>query len=358
LLVIVADDSRWSGGRAVASRPDPELYPELAKAVQGGEVLLLDKAVPRDLAYYRRLAPAVVFVVTPDYTHSSICETHLDRASTIFVEKPFDADWQNVQRLLAARGRAALDTQIYALDHYRSYAWRLKERRPCGTSLLEAATAHLGGALRSVRFCMTETKEIEKERKRALQYGLMLDLLPHCLGMLAFFGSLSSVDELEIRDVARYRDAPIESETYAAVRFTFEDYSGNRWRVPCSAWVGKGLSKERKYFEVTGRNGNTLLVAFKKTLWMSPDGEDQEVYPGIWFVKPGQPLQNPMALEQGSTRYTQLLLDLVTGERQAITSAMPLVAGEEIVRTLDSLWNAIQARPTWHDHEVGALDCF
>jgi predicted dehydrogenase len=214
------------------------------------------------------MRPGVVFIITPDYTHSALCRAHLDRALTIFVEKPFDANWENVRALLEARGRAALDTEIYALDHYRFYSWRLKETNPkSGKNLLEEATDWLGGALREARFCMTETGPVEPHRIRALQFGLMLDMLPHCFGMLAFFGRLDSVDEFEVLEVGRYEGAPIPNETYAHVRFTFEDYSDNGWRVPCEAWLGKGLRISRKYFEVVGKSGRSVLIALGKTTW-------------------------------------------------------------------------------------------
>jgi len=223
-------------------------------------VLFLDKADPFHLQRYERLRPGVVFIVTPDYTHSALCRAHLDRALTIFVEKPFDANWENVRALLETRGRSTLDTEIYALDHYRFYSWHLRD-------LLEEATAWLGGALREVRFFMTETGPVEPHRIRALQYGLMLDMLPHCFGMLAFFGKLESVDEFEVLEVGRYEGAPIPNETYAHVRFTFEDYSNNGWRAPCEAWVGKGLKISRKYFEVVGKSGRSVLIALGDTTW-------------------------------------------------------------------------------------------
>ena len=165
----------------------------------------------------------------------------MDRAPTVFVEKPFDANYQNVRELLQARGLATLDTEIYAMDHYRFYAWRLKEETSSQPPLLARATEWLGGALRGSRFCMVESGPVEANRVRSVQFGLMLDMLPHCYAMLAFFGKLDSVDELEVLDVGRYGRAPITSETYARVAFTFEDYSNNGWRVPCEAWIGKGL---------------------------------------------------------------------------------------------------------------------
>jgi predicted dehydrogenase len=358
LKVIIADDSRWhTPGGSPPVIPNSQHYPKLADAIQAQEILFLDKAAPADLRFYRGLNPGVVFIITPDYTHSRLCQSYLNRAPTVFVEKPFDANWKNVRALLEARGRAKLDTQIYALDHYRFYAWRLKEPAPSGKTLLEEATDWLGGALRTVRFFMTEEKPVEPNRVRTLQYGLLLDLLPHCFGMLSFFGQLDSVDEFEVVDVGRYRGASIPNETFAHVHFTFEDYSNNGWRVPCEAWVGKGLEKGRKYVEVIGRNGNSILITFGDTNWRDPTQGDQKIAGGIFFVSKGQ-LTKKAGLAPSGSRYAQLFVDMVTGERKAIISAMPLIAGERIVHALDRFWTAIQTRSTWCSYEIGDLDCF
>lgn len=368
--VIIADDSRWhSPGKKPPVKPNPQIYPDLLRVIDHGlnhgksygiapqgvtvtprPVTFWDKAYLFDFKKYQCLRPGVVFIVTPDYTHSALCRAHLDRVLTIFVEKPFDANWGNVRTLLEARGRAALDTEIYALDHYRFYAWPLRD-------LLKDATAWLGGALREARFCMTETGPVEPHRIRALQYGLMLDMLPHCFGMLAFFGKLESVDEFEVLEVGRYEGAPIPNETYVHVHFTFEDYSENGWRVPCETYIGKGLEKDRKYFEVVGKSGNSVLIALtsKKTWWRSDQG-DQEVEGGIYFVGAGGAMTKKADLDPD--RYKQLLLDLITGELKAIVCAMPLVAGERIVHALDRFWNAIQACIPWQDYKIGRRDCF
>jgi len=380
LSVIIADDSRWhSPGKKPPVKPDPEIYRNLRRVVDHGlnqnvsyniapqgvkvtprPVLFLDKADPSHLRRYERMRPnvGIVFIVTPDYTHSTLCRAHLDRAPTIFVEKPFDANWENVRALLEARGRAALDTEIYALDHYRFYSWRLKETNPKSRkSLLEEATDWLGGALREARFCMMETGPVEPHRIRALQFGLMLDMLPHCFGMLAFFGRLDSVDEFEVLEVGRYEGAPIPNETYAHVRFTFEDYSDNGWRVPCEAWLGKGLRISRKYFEVVGKSGRSVLIALGKTTWQCRQTRrDQSIDGGIYFVDENGNL-NPQA-PLDPDRYKQLFVDLITGELKAIVCAMPLVDGEQIVHALDRFWNATQAHSPWRPYKFGELDCF
>jgi len=376
--VIIVDDSRWhSPGKTPPVRPDPKIYSNLRRAIDHGlnhgvsyniapkkgvpvtpgPVTFLDKASPHHLQRYQLLRPGIVFIVTPDYTHSSLCQAHLSRAPTIFVEKPFDANWENVRELLEARGRMGPVTEIYALDHYRFYSWRLRD-------LLEDATEWLGGTLKEVRFCLVEDKPVEAHRIRALQFGLLLDLLPHCLGLVAFFGKLNTLDEFEVLDVGRYEGAPIPSETYTHVRFTFEDYSDNGWRVPCEAWVGKGLRPVRKYFEVVGKSGCSVLVALGDTTWRY-QGEDRPIRGGIYFVdehgdfidKQRRRTNNPRA-SIDKDRYKQLFLDLITGERKAIVCAMPLEAGEQIVYALDKFWKAVQEHSPWQSYRLGEFDCF
>ena len=377
--VLVTDDSRWhSPGEEPPVKPNPQIYPDLRRVIDEGlnqgksydiapkgvrveprKVTFLDKADNAHLDRYQQLRPGIVFIVTPDYTHSALCRAHLDRASTIFVEKPFDANWENVRALLEARGRAALDTEIYALDHYRFYSWLLRD-------WLEEATHWLGGALREARFCMTEEKPVESYRIRSLQYGLMLDMLPHCFGMLAFFGKLESVDEFEVLEVGRYEGAPIPNETYVHVRFTFEDYSENGWRVPCEAWVGKGLKPSRKYFEVVGRSDRSVIIALSDNTTWRWQGRNRSLEKGgIYFVdengdfidEQGRKTEDPRA-PLDKDRYKQLFLDLITGERKAIVCVMPLADGERIVHALDRFWNAIQACSPWRPYELERFDCF
>jgi len=375
--VIVVDDSRWhSPGEKPPVKPDEKLYPDLRRAIDRGLnqgksygivprgvtvtprlVTFLDKADPAHFQRYQRLRPGIVFIVTPDYTHSVLCQTHLNHAPTIYVEKPFDANWENVRELLEARGRMGPGTEIYALDHYRFYSWRLRE-------VLEDATGWLGGALKETKFYLTEDKPVEAHRIRALQFGMLLDLLPHCLAMVAFFGKLDTLDEFEVLEVGRYEGAPIPSETYAHVRFTFEDYSDNSWRVPCEAWVGKGLRPGRKYFEVVGKSGRSVLIALGDTTWRY-QGEDRPIRGGIYFVdehgdfidEQRRRTNNPRA-PIDKDRYKQLFLDLITGERKAIVCAMPLEAGEQIVYALDKFWKAVQEHSPWQSYRLGEFDRF
>jgi len=118
------------------------------------------------------------------------------------------------------------------------------------------------------------------------------------------------------------------------------------------------LRKGRKYFEVIGKNGNSVLIALtpRERTWWRPDQNDQEVEGGIYFVGAGGAMTKKANLDPD--RYKQLFLDLITGELKAIVCAMPLVAGERIVHALDRFWNAVQAYSPWRPYKLGEFDCF
>jgi predicted dehydrogenase len=358
VTVTIADDSRWHGtALSPATSVVPPRYTNIRRLVDAGKILYLDKANPLHYERYRaRRDIAVVFVFTPDFTHADLARGHLDRSPTIFVEKPFDAALENVRALLEARSLALLDTEIYSIDHYRFYAWRLKEEQEGGT-LLEQATDWLGGAVASAEFCLLESGPVDPHRARTLQFGLTLDLLPHGLALLGFFGGLDSIDELKILDAARYEDAPIANETFARVRFTFEDYSGSGNRVPCTATVGKALQLDRKYFQVTGVSGNGILISLGTTApthWWHPSRGSVEVEGGIYFVHANGSLTRKADLD--TSRYRKLIADLVEGSRDAIGCAMPLRAGAIIVRSLDRIRNAIPGPDQLRTYDAGGFD--
>ena len=353
ILAVVADDSRWySPGGPPPDHLPPRTFPRLREAAVSERLLYLDKARPEDRALHELLRPSVVFVVTPDYTHSAVVAAHLDRAMAVFVEKPFDANIENVLQLLQKRGLARRSTQVFALDHYRSYARHLKRTDGTAPSVLERATEHLGGGLSWARFVMTEAGPVDALRVRSLQFGMVLDLLPHGLAVLAFFGRLDSIDEIRVVEAARYENASISTETFAHVKFTFEDYSGNGWHVPCDVHVGKGLRKNRNYFEVTGLSGNSLVIAFKNTHWLC-GSEDRELAKGIYFVNGNDPR---LVENVDPARYEGLIKDLVGGGSRAAPSVMPLAAGVETVRALDRIWNAVQAHTPWSTYPIGKKD--
>lgn len=407
LVVYYADDTTWKG-----SPPDwvvsKELRPweiylvktnleDLAKylmlrpytvpeKLQPWEIYL-DKSNPEDLAKYSMLRPDAVFVVTPDFTHSQIASQWLDKTPLIFIEKPFDSQVGNVEELrLDLQQRSA--TQIFGLDHYQFYALPVHDQRP-------EIDRHLGGALRKVEFYMTEDRRIEPGRAKSLQYGLTLDMLPHLIALLTYFGDIGKIDEIKVVEAGRYdpmeagpRDGTngedisksFHSETYSRVEFTFQDHSGNGFRVPCKAVVGKGFASEVKYMEVTGINGNAIRI----DLMQKPaDGAPDYPWDSLFFLQgnpkpefeetaisevkdPYQPERTLRILRDESSgaqprfhhplfrrRYEKLLDDLLNDTVTAIPSTLSLEGGRDVVRALDRIWWAIQSsKQSWKKYQL------
>lgn len=379
LVVFYADDTSWKDQRPDWANP---------AGLQPWEIYL-DKSNAEDLAKYSMLRPDAVFVVTPDFTHSQIASHWLDKTPLVFVEKPFDSQVGNVEQLrLDLKQRSA--TQIFGLDHYQFYALPVHDQR-------QEIDRHLGGALRKVEFYLTESRAIEEGRARSLQYGLTLDLLPHLIALLTYFGDVSKIDEIKVVEAGRYdpmEDAPREgtkgkdisesfhSETYSRMQFTFQDNSGNGFRVPCMAVVGKGFASEVKYMEVTGINGNAIRIDLGK----KPEDADETGYPwdSLFFLQGNTAnpefdkavigeikdyyqsdrtlriLRDESSAKQSRfhhplfrRRYEKLLDDLLNDTVTAIPSTLSLEGGRYVVWALDRIWWAIQScRQSWKKYQL------
>lgn len=368
LSVFYADDTSWKGER-----------PAWTHTLRPWEVYL-DKADHHDRALYQNVLARVdvVFVATADVLHAEVATECVRRkVPLIFVEKPFDSHSAHVESLVREMGFLPLHRAVLGVDHYMLYAVALRELMP----ILEP---HLGGALGNVTFYMTETRPIERERERSLQYGLMLDMLPHLLALLAYFGAVQTVDDIQVlaagqyaplisqdRDGNHYEEigAWYRNETYARVQFTFVDYAGNR--VPCLGVVGKGLAAEVKYLEVTGINGNAVRIdlgnaAPHPTAYPSdsiflladpghPPCEAQKVVDPYDSTRSLYILLRPTA-RLDRERYKKLLVDLIKGTDNVIANVLLLDEAYAIVQALDRIWGAIQeAKGQWRFHALGKL---
>jgi predicted dehydrogenase len=398
LSVLYIDDTRWKPRPRWADTSkwdDPAHWKDsTSTGLQSWEVYL-DKADPGDYAKYLNLRPDVVFVVTPDFTHSAVARRWIGKTPLVFIEKPFDSQIKNVDDLLLALGQrleSDASTQILGLDHYQFYALPV-------LALKNTIDEHLGCAIKEVVFYMTEDRPIEQGRVRSLQYGLTLDLLPHLIALLTYFGDVSSIDDVSVDDAAQYhplvagpRDsseqksitAEFFSETYSRVRFTFQDHSGNGYRVPCTAVVGKGFSKEVKYLQITGRNGNAVRLDLNRKPPSSANagypwdslfllqGDEPVIFPNtevrrepdpyspmeiLRIVhKPGNPADLCRPLER--SRYERLLDELLTVPGVAVLGTLTRTQGRQIVLALDRIWWAIQETKPWKRYLLGRQDPF
>jgi predicted dehydrogenase len=385
LRVYYVNDSRW--------KDCPDWIDELDSDWE----IYLDKSKVDDFNLYEIINPDAVFIATPDSTHSMISQWWLFKTPLIFVEKPFDSHIDNVNELLRKRGRGLsprdpkgqYDTNVFGLDHWQFYALPIYELR-------FEIDKHLDGELVEVVFFMTEGRAIELKRDRSLQHGLTLDLLPHLLALLTYFGDIRTVDEIQVFEVGQYEplyavnrevseqeniSQRFHAETFSRLRFTFQDYSGTGRHIPCTSEVGKGRIPEKKYLEVKGRNGNVIRVDFKD-IKGKPDPEypnypynhlffivdDPTIYPAdsqLQCVKVSDPyddqkVRDLFILEHKTdphrysrqldrNRYGKLLDELLAGTSSALVgddtaavSTLSLTEGEEIARGLDFIWRAVQ----------------
>jgi len=392
--VFYADDSRWKDRPPVWAIPDISLNTEkwnpATTGLQPWEVYL-DKADPEGFLQYSNLRPDVVFIVTPDYTHCSLARMWLGKTPMIFIEKPFDSQISNVETMLLSLGEkeyADSPTEIMGLDHYQIYALPVTKHK-------EMIGAHLGSYISSVNFYLTESRPIELSRVRTLQDGLTLDLLPHFIALLTYFGDIGSIDEITVLEAGQYhplvaasRDGtqhkPISdtffAETYSHVRFTFQDRSGNGFRIPCTAVVGKGFSRDVKYMEVNGNSGNGIRIDLnpRPDDWKDPyphdalmflQGDREENIPDAdnvividpYSQKQLRILSDPKNPERfcprlERSRYERLLSDLLEEQNEVVPSTLTRGQGREIVDALDRIWWAIRETRPWRKYDLGKLD--
>ncbi len=217
----------------------------------------IDLADESGREHLKGLSPYAVFVVTPDNTHCDMVEEWLDRASNIFVEKPFDIDHERIRRLHEKVNSGGLICDVWGFDHYLVRANQfVKMKEHLGFD------AHLGGKIHQFRFNMLEAGEAGIERRAAsLQSGLIMDLGSHTPALVLAFGDPGSISFDYVKAGVYEPGGGVLSsgrnlimsgmETFAEVKFSFTSVFGDL--VDATVCVGKcvGLQDE-KYVEVVG----------------------------------------------------------------------------------------------------------
>jgi predicted dehydrogenase len=260
-----------------------------------------NKAGLRD--YHRLLNGNVdaVFVATPDRRHIQVARHWLSgNCKRIFVEKPLTNDVAEARAWMRELRNNKRDrSRLNQLDHYRFKIHpQLKYAEHVNQMLDEIAR------LKFVRFYLLEdhsgadhqylTQVLRKKRRDrngpienegridTLQAGISLDLLPHLLALLSYFGKPQTfkVAAKGIR-AARYvgvdydyqKSASIKGETFAALEFSFVNNSGRRtWG---EAYIGKGihgstehpaLKNDVKLLELEGEWGKKIEFDFTNSV--------------------------------------------------------------------------------------------
>jgi predicted dehydrogenase len=295
LRIVFCDlEKEWEGKTAENRRKTVEWLRHW-----GGE--FIDKSAGDKSGYESLLNEEVdaVIIATPDRTHVGLAKYWLrGNCKRIFIEKPLTSQLAEAQRWLTEDlyNKPEDYERVLAFDHYRP---RVHERL-CHKDLLWVILNEIGRlkrftfyfledhsgtderwlkAVRRERGIVDRNGPVENEdRVGALQSGLVMDLMPHVLAVLEYFGDPATVKLREIRpaiytgvDYEEDARAEIGSETFAAIKFSFrDDVEGE---VEGAAYVGKGilgtirypdLNGNVKVLELEGDNGNKAEINFSQ----------------------------------------------------------------------------------------------
>ncbi len=278
LSIIFADESTyWKGN------PKEKEFEDFKRSLRGWAKYIDKSAEGGKKTYSKLKGNIVVFIATPDSTHIELALDWLvtpDKCKTIFIEKPLDSDLDKVKKLLPFLEEDS--TKIYALDHYRVRMIPIQIKGPYDRLL-----SHLGGEIAKVIFYLLEdgsddgTGPIENEnRTKALEGGITLDLFPHVLALLNYFGFMQTF-RLKGISVAQYsyfdkngikKKTSISGETFAHIEFSFKSFRRNK--ILGEAYIGKGVSgcaelgmvKDVKRLELHGVNKYKCVFDLRNSL--------------------------------------------------------------------------------------------
>ena len=231
------------------------------------DVMYLNLQNQRDRHLYDFLTTDIVFVLVPDDIHVICTKDWLDRSVLVIIEKPYDRDIVSAQRfeqdlaeLVQSNGNHLPYTKVVCIDHclakISSYIFRRRD---------ESLKKQIG-AVRKIEFSLCESGGVEPWRAPALEAGMMYDLLCHVLAQaspfinLENFLSQSRTSGSKIM-VARHKDCPIKSESYAHFHLPgLKDHHDRE--ITLSGCIGKGVGKQdQKFLRIVGEYG-TLYADF------------------------------------------------------------------------------------------------
>jgi predicted dehydrogenase len=252
----------------------------------------LDKSDPGDQVEYAKLEADVVIIATPDVAHVEVAEEWLKRPARpeqIFIEKPL-ADSVNAARRLLGQVEP-YHHGVLAFDHYRARLLPTWEQ-------MNVLLGFLGKGPHKFTFYFLEDHSgddedylngnrhatrngpIENEQRvKALRHGIILDLMPHVIALLAHFGRVETLRVRRVRagqyvgvDGAPDQRTEIEKETFAEVGFVCAGYGGKL--IEGKVYVGKGVrgvkslgasyDHDVKVLELEAANGNKAHFNLRK----------------------------------------------------------------------------------------------
>lgn len=281
----------------------------------------LDKSDATDLRQWEALRPDAVVIATPDRTHVALALEWLARPvqpGTIYIEKPLDVSVDRARDLLEKIGPD--NPVVRAFDHYRARLLPTRDQ----FDMLGGFFKH---GIARFEFYLLEDRSgadpafadrqgyrqgpIENEgRTVALREGLLLDLMPHVIAVLAHFGAVSTMELVSLRagkytgvDGHDTKTAGIDGETFAEARFVFRSHLGDQ--TEGVAYVGKGVrgigagqaqyDGNAKVLILEDPNGRKVSFDFRKSgnkdpsksVWVDERGEERyrfDLYPEPYYV--------------------------------------------------------------------------
>jgi hypothetical protein len=299
---------------------------------------------------------AVVFVATPDALHCDAAKEWLTSATNIYVEKPLDVSLSKTAELRELIDKLAGDGQesdeegpLSATDHYLMRAVPMLGADESGELDLDArVSGHLQDKISFLEFHLLESsdKDLEK-RKNSLQEGMLMDLCPHVLAVIAPIGDLSSLRRRGKVRAGIYESSPpiiktdgkdiFESvpgkragrESFAEVFFSFRSpYARDRdGYIPGVVRIGKCVgAKPDKKLTITGgiRNDRNVVADFGACkVWFNGAYQFDLLKEPVWYM---------------------VIRAVLTADEARTVAVLSPEGGEEIVKTLLNWRKPIESR--------------
>jgi hypothetical protein len=278
-VTFVDQSAFWSGVPLLAAK-----MRSIIASIGGWGAGYLDKSDPADLSKYKALNPDVVIIATPDASHVAVAErwlNHNPRPEQIFIEKPLANSVDAARRLLGIV--APYDDGALAYDHYRARLLPVRFEMDLFLGFLEKKLRrftfyfledHSGGDPGPEYHSVGRDGAIENEqREKTLNQGLILDVMPHIIAILAHFCRVETMRVTRVKagqyvgvDGDPNKRTQIDRETFAEARFVCDDYIGNQ--LDGVAYIGKGVRGVRalgaeydhnvKLLDIEGHNGEKI----------------------------------------------------------------------------------------------------
>lgn len=343
------DDSRFW-------RDDPEKSVRIRATLTAIEAIggvYFDKSSPASLLKWEALCPHAVVIATPDRTHVDLALQWLARTvqpEKIYIEKPIDVSIDRARDLLEKIGPA--NSVVHAFDHYRA---RLLPTR----GQFDMLAGFFRSGIARFTFYFLEDKSgadpvyasqrggrqgpIENEsRTEALRDGLLLDLMPHVIAVLAHFGVVSTI-ELESLRAGKYtgvdgndeKPAGINGETFAEARFVFRSHLGNQTKGV--AYIGKGvkgISADQAHY-----NGNAKFLVLedphgrKATFDFRRSGAS-DTSKSVWFDEQGE---EHYRFDLYSEPYYVFLRSVLSLAHYDDRIALPIEVGKSTLQVIEDM---------------------